>query len=80
MAHENKTKKMERCTNRVRVQQNFIMELQVSKQNLCEKMFIQKCCSAWSAHCKNGDEHEMWEKEKATGTVYKPGRVKETVQ
>jgi hypothetical protein len=39
MTHENKTNKIERCTNCVRVQQNLIVELQVLKRNLCEKYF-----------------------------------------
>ncbi len=37
MAHKNKTNKMEHCTNRVCVQRNLIIELQISKRNICEK-------------------------------------------
>jgi hypothetical protein len=80
MVHKNKRTKTECCPDRVCVQQNLIIELQVSKWNLCKNVYIKKCCSAWNAHCKISDEHEMWAKDRATGALYSPKVWKKTVQ
>jgi hypothetical protein len=71
-----KQTKMERCTNRVCVQQNLIVGFQILKWNLSEKKCI-KSWSAWGVHCRLGDEPKTWAKERATGTVYIPVHVKE---
>jgi hypothetical protein len=73
MAHKNKTNKMERCTNRVHVQQNLIIELQISKWNLCEK-FVKRNVVALGVYTVK------LAKEKATGAVYSLGVWKKTVQ
>jgi hypothetical protein len=41
MAHENKTNKMERCTNSVRVQQNLIIEFRFQSETYVKKFFFQ---------------------------------------
>jgi hypothetical protein len=67
---QSKQNRVEHCTDCVRVQQNLIVYLQISKWNLCKKYV--KSCSAWSVHCEIGDKREMWAIERAIGAVYSP--------
>jgi hypothetical protein len=72
---------MERCSNHIHVQQIFIIALQVSKWNLCEKSFKKRNVVVLGVYtARLAMKTKTWAKEKATGAVYSLDMWKETAQ